>query len=153
MPGKEDAVRVSKREAAEEQIDQAIRSLLTDLFVCAVTLAGAAEDSLPDTERPEEVLVDLMRSHGPGRTGLSQKQLMQRFNGLRNWLKHHRANLPEVDVQQEDAVFMILRAYTKFTSVFGEKAVTPTMRDFEGWFRRNYPHWLEPPNRVPGIRG
>lgn len=138
-------MKVSKQYVAAEQIDQAIRLLFTNFIVSAVTLAAAAEVSLPDTDNSGGALFELMRDRGVNRTGLSQKELSdQHFNKVRNWLKHHISDVPEIDVQQENAVIMILRAYTKFTSVFGESAVTATMQDFEAWFRENYQHWLQP---------
>jgi hypothetical protein len=45
--------------------------------------------------------------------------------------------MPEIDAQRDDGVIMILRAYTEFTSAFGEDATTPTMKEFESWFREN----------------
>jgi hypothetical protein len=138
------AVRFSKQDAATLQIDQSIECLFANSLIPAITLAAAAEDSMPATENSEEVLVDLIRTQGPRRIGLSQKEVMDLFNKIRNWLKHHQPDQPEFDIQQGHAVFMILRAYTKFTSVYGNDAATPTMEAFEAWFRQNYRHWLGP---------
>ena len=79
-----------------------------------------------------------MKKQGEKRTGIPQSQLAnEHFNKLRNWLKHYDKTMPEIDAQRDDGVIMILRAYTEFTSAFGEDATTPTMKEFESWFREN----------------
>lgn len=140
-----ETMKVSKQDAAAEQIDQAICCLFNGFVISAVTLAGAAETSLLDDPISDGVLFPLMKSKGAKQTNLTQKTLAdEHFNKLRNWLKHDNANLPEANVRREDGVIMILRTYTKFTSVFGKRAVTMPMKAFESWFRENYQHWLQP---------
>jgi hemerythrin-like domain-containing protein len=91
-----------------------------------------------DNGKSGGVLFSSMKKQGEKRTGIPQSQLAnEHFNKLRNWLKHYDKTMPEIDAQRDDGVIMILRAYTEFTSAFGEDATTPTMKEFESWFREN----------------
>lgn len=138
---------MTKRDAASEQIDQAIRSFFDDRLATAVTLAGAAEGVLPEPANPGVALFHLMREKGalrPGPPQWSEKEVADLLNKARNWLKHQDADRSEVHLKEEHAVTMILRAHTKFTSAFGADAATETMLQFEAWFRQNYSHWLDP---------
>lgn len=135
-------MRLRRREATSEQIDQAIRSFFAGFTASALTLAGAAECSLPEGEDVDD-LFRVMKAAGNQR-GLPEKEVVSRINEVRDWLKHRKPDLSEIDIQEEHAAIMILRAYTKFTSTFGDNA-TPTMRQFEEWFRGKYQDWLHPP--------
>jgi hypothetical protein len=138
-------LKISKQEAAARQIDAAVDRLFANDLVCAITLSGAAEDSLIDpTEPDQQHLFALMKQNGVLRTGSSEQSLVNdHFNVVRNWLKHDKPE-PEIEIRQEDAVIMVLRAMTKFTAVYGTEAASPRMLSFEDWFRRNYSNWIEP---------
>lgn len=131
-------MRISRRDATSEQIDQAIHAFFTGLTASPVTLAGAAEASLPDVD---VFMLSVMKTMGSQR-GLSENEVVHRVNEVRDWLKHRKPEVPKMEIREEDAVGMILRAYTKFVAVFGKDAATPLMRKFEEWFRGNYQHWL-----------
>lgn len=138
------SIQISRRTASEQQIDDAISLLFKDRIPSAVTLAGAVESALEECPEPNESLFYLMKTQGEKRTGLSNKAVIDNhLNKLRNWLKHNNSTDFYVDVMQEDGVIMILRAYTKFTSVYGVAATTPIMKEFESWFRKHYGHWLQ----------
>jgi hypothetical protein len=135
-------MRFSKQAAAAAQIETAIDLFLAGDLVCVITLAGAAEDSLAEDSSGRS-FTDAISRLGPSRTGLTEKQLFSdHFNKIRNWLKHHQADTNDLEICREDAVIMLLRAYTKFYAVCGEEALTPSITSFEKWFRLHYPHWL-----------
>jgi hypothetical protein len=129
---------VSKQDAASEQIDQAIRSFFAGLVASAVTLAGAAESSLPAPEDPDSSLFCVLKTEGAKR-GLLEKDIIKLTNEVRDWPKHDKPHLSEIDLQEAHAVIMILRAYTKFTAAFGFGVVTPRMAEFEAWYREVAP--------------
>lgn len=136
-------MKASKREVASEQIDHAISSFRDGRYASAVTLAGAGEGVLPNDGNLDGALFHLMKALA-ARRGITENDIVVSLNRVRNWLKHDDVLPPEIDIQEEDVVTMILRAYTKFTSLFGDDAATPLMLEFESWFRGEYQHWLGP---------
>jgi len=48
-------IETSRKLAAQRQIDGAIAHLCESELECAITLAGAAEEVLPDTNEPEGI--------------------------------------------------------------------------------------------------
>jgi hypothetical protein len=105
FPGR---LEINRQQASLQQIDMAIEMLDRREWACAITLALAAESQLPEPENP--YVSDVLRS----RFG---KDFADRLNGPRNWLKH--AKDPETTTLHEmDAVMAILRAISKFTSLY-----------------------------------
>jgi hypothetical protein len=127
-------MKLTKHPAAAKQIDQAI-----GLFFQALTLAGAAECCMPHAG--PVTLFAMMKTLGQLRYDLSETELVSDYlNQVRNWLKHWGADQPpEIYLKAEDAAIMILRAYTKFTSLYDTASVSDEMLRFEKWFRANSP--------------
>lgn len=136
---------ISKEQSAAEHIDVAIQLFLSGKsLICALTLAGAAEDSMPKPSDTDTTLFSLMKRDGPTRFQREERDLVTSiFNKERNWLKHEKDAEPLIDITQNDALIMILRAYTKYTAVYGSERETPAMRRFESWFRITHPHWVD----------
>jgi hypothetical protein len=132
-------MKLTKRGAAAKQIDQAIGLFFREDYPCAVTLAGAAECCMPDAG--PEVLFAMLKTLGQRRYDLSETALVSGYlNRVRNWLKHwEKDQPPEIYVNPEDAAIMALRAYTKFTSLYGTASASDEMIRFEKWFRANSP--------------
>ena len=63
------------------------------------------------------------------------------FNEIRNWLKHDN---PEATIEMDtnDAVIMLVRAISKYTAVFDEKAETECFRKFYDWMQAHRTDWL-----------
>jgi hypothetical protein len=122
--------------ASMRQINAAIEHMHRDDYECAITLAGAAEGMLPDTDEPHfrQKMKELagapeIKAAG-GATGP---------NDYINWLKHaslmkggpgiENAIIPLIEV-----IAVIWRAITKFRVTYPEVR-TPQMLSFENWAR------------------
>jgi hypothetical protein len=104
-------------------IDMAIEMIHRRQWACAVTLALAAETQMPDSERPY-VSSALRSQYG--------SEFIDNLNEPRNWLKHAKA--PDaVAIYEMEAVMAILRAISKFESLYG--AWSENMAAFDAWFK------------------
>jgi hypothetical protein len=80
---------------------------------CAITLAGAAEEILPNTNGPHAF--EIMRDHP------TFKRIGWDWNEARNWLKHYDEAKPEFRTfHQSEAALIIYRAITKFAAIYDE---------------------------------
>jgi len=134
------AVELTKVDAAFNQIMAAIEMLLRGRYECALTLAGAAEEMLPETPQSafgwlrETPVPDELLDHDYA--AFNEKMRATFWNTERNWLKHDKQ--PNVmKVRRLDAKTMIARAVTHLppdTPVAPENdALLQTF--FDLWFR------------------
>ena len=118
----EEALTLTKVEAAVRQTEAAIEAFKRGDFDIAVTLAGAAEDMLP--EKNDNAFAVMRDS--PGRPEPhSKKELISELNLRRDWLKHEGPPYTLV-IGREDAASMIVRAISKLDR-------TEAMTAFLGW--------------------
>jgi hypothetical protein len=102
-------IETTRQQAALRQIDAAIGHLLNTEPECAITLAAAAENILPDTN--ERHVWKYWREHPKFRE--------VDMNETVNWLKHH--NPPdERFIFESEVAFVIFRAMTKYAAVYKE---------------------------------
>jgi hypothetical protein len=143
--------KISKIQAAQHQLEGAIANLFLGNWSAAITLAGAAEDILPNHQDYGD-LFTVAKTNGPARHGRSEKEIAELLNEVRNWLKHHQMGSKEfkadIEVTQIDAVVMVLRAYTRFCAhhapIEKNEILSEHLGIFENWFRENYADWLVP---------
>jgi hypothetical protein len=126
----QDQIETSRKLAAQRQIDAAIAHLKNVEFECAITLAGAAEEMLPDTNTAHAF--PIMRDHP------TFKKLDWDWNEARNWLKHYDEEKTETRIfHQSEAAVIIYRAISKFFVVYGE--MPNRWQQFLAWgARRDY---------------
>jgi hypothetical protein len=132
---------VSKADAAKVQLERAIRLYDEGDWICALTLACAAEGVLPPGTGP-----DVFSSIGPQATAKGRDPKMEKHsaNVLCNWLKHsgdsQREHAPSIEIEPTNAALMIVRAITRFRAATGGQ--TPPMDAFERLFRERYPQFV-----------
>jgi hypothetical protein len=102
-------IEVVKKQAAQRQIDAAIEHIYKSEFECAVTLAAAAEASLPDTKN----------DHGWAYLKRHPTFKEVDYNETINWLKHDIQPDTRVIFEYETAV-IIFRAQSKYVAVYRE---------------------------------
>ena len=135
-------MQMTKRDAAAEQIDQAIRLLREGYLASAVTLAGAAEDSMPATS--EATLFHWLKSNGAEVLGVTESAVVSKYlNFARDWLKHDRPEA-EIDLAPAESLFMIARAWSKFIMVYGESAQTEIMIEAAAQMSGSIQGYLKP---------
>ena len=123
---------ITKQQAALRQINAAILHLHAGEHECAITLAGAAEDLLGDTE-PDHLWKVLMTRKPQGH---SEKEWATMFNETRNWLKHPTETLgDERSIDEFETVIMLIRATSKFIARYGKGS--KQMGDFVEWCRKH----------------
>ncbi|MEO8757651.1 MAG: hypothetical protein ABI398_07860 [Devosia sp.] len=125
-------MKMSKRQAVEQLIDGAIRAHESEEHAVAITLAGAAEDAMPDVDQKHIFTVtrDAFIGHAdPGGEPKSEKQVVRMLNAERDWLKHNNRNQPD-EMDLGGSITWILRAISKFQAMYGRDAETATMQDF-----------------------
>lgn len=127
-----------KSELAEIQLDEAIRQFLDQRnFICAATLAGAAEEifgSLLTREGIPNALDQLHESWSNGKLpAMESKEFRKQLNLVKNQLKH--AGDPafdELEVGEADAMLLIARAagmHPRFAD-----APTAELERFRNWW-------------------
>lgn len=126
-------MRMTKQQAVEQLIDGAIRSHDAGQHACAITLAGAAEDAMPDPAERHLFLIarDAFRGTNPDPAlqAKDEKQVVAELNAERNWLKHNNSSQP-AEMDLDDSILWIVRSMSKFHGVYGRDAETTTMREF-----------------------
>lgn len=114
------------------QIHAAIEHINRGDFECAITLAGAAEGMLPDTNQPHfrrKVLA--LEKAMP----VSDKKF-NRANTFINWLKHGTldAGGPRYEtatIELLEPLVVIYRAITKFGAIYDD--LSPQMKCYNRW--------------------
>ncbi len=114
----------SKFDSSHRQTETAIILFKEGKYDCAITLASAAENMLPDTEKWH--IFQALKA--------DERYNEMRYNLMINWLKHsdgpetraERATLSELEV-----VVIIARAISKFIAVYGETC--QNFEDFLNW--------------------
>jgi hypothetical protein len=99
-------LQTSKKESAARQLRSAVAHFENGDLDCAITLAGAAEGILPDTDDP--YLFKMLRNHPDVDFDL---------NLVVNWLKHP-VGPEETIVGVGEATIVIARAISKFIAVY-----------------------------------
>lgn len=120
------------------QINAATDHLHREDFECAITLAGAAEGMLPETDashfrqKLKALPASVEVKAAGGATGA---------NDYINWLKHGSfSGGPRVEsatITELEVIATIWRAITKFEAIYGDgpKERTPQMLSFANWAR------------------
>lgn len=112
-------MRLSKADAATHQLDRAICLFLEGDYLCALTLAGAAEEVLGSLSRRAglQAAIDVIAAHHRADTdaALSAKEHLSLISSIanrtRNRAKHaNNAAEQEVEIEQLDPLQMIMRA-------------------------------------------
>lgn len=133
-------ITITKKQAAARQIQAAIFHAENSDFVCAITLAAAAEGVIQNPAKP--FLLEQMKER------LSFNELD--YNAVINWLKHsHGAN--EVVITDFEVAIVILRAISKFSAAFGE--VSEKMSDFRAFALAHYEIRQPDAANTPSIGG
>ena len=121
---------ISKLDAAQIQLDSAIDHFFQGDHVCAVTLAGAAEDifaGLLNEEDLESAFQFLYNWYQKTYNKTVSKSYFsqQILNLVRNWLKHSDADThTQIDITERDSIMMLMRAlpcYFKLANSHTEK--------------------------------
>jgi hypothetical protein len=136
-----DQIDTNVRFASMRQINAAIEHLHQGDWECAITLAGAAEGKLPDTDEPH--FRQKVRS-------LSMSPEIQLAGGATgpndyiNWLKHGTLvkggpRIENASITELEAIATIWRAISKFEAgyVKGPAHQTPQMLSFTNWARKH----------------
>ena len=141
--------RYTKRRIAEIQLEQAVKLLLTGDPVCALTLAGAAEEilgkmvaakglstTLEDWVAYERSMWDYAvpraAAQGKAITIPNDKELHRRMNHARNEFKHNERgkNSSVAAYYNWEAEDMILRAIKNFYKLFDKPPRSKLVRDW-----------------------
>ena len=145
--GFEDDTNVSKSEIAQTQLVEAISLFLAGKYLCAITLAGAAEAVLAgllaqrgNSSVVEESVAAIQRIREyTGLTligGKTKNEAFNEWNDARNKLKHHGKNEDENLTLNlfDEAYWMIRRAAAN-----ADKLTLPIVNqgDFENWVIQN----------------
>lgn len=141
--GYEEDIEISKSEIATIQLEEAILLFLDEKFLCALTLAGAAEEIFSRlansigrpsaAEGSAAAILDLKNRGGvAGLADVSQSSLIKQWNKGRNAVKHHDPKESEIVVLNvfDEAYWMIRRGLDN------AKVVGVPIRnelDFENW--------------------
>ncbi|WDR00879.1 hypothetical protein PSC71_09140 [Devosia sp. J2-20] len=118
---------LSKELGAARQVDAAIDAFIAGHYDVAITLAGAAEGMLEDTNG--EALFNKLLEHPKAREQFSKKEWNSILNTERDWLKHLTPDLPEtIEISLDEAAYMIARAASKI-AVWSDQ-----MAEFRLWY-------------------
>ena len=129
-------VQVTKKQAVCILIEGAIRAFESNDEVCAISLAGAAEEAMPSAEETLfvmlKVLIDLALNLFPRLFSDRSIKAGDVLNAERNWLKHYNVG-EEATMDIEGSWLMLRRALSRYDAVYTEKEMTETMLTF--WLR------------------
>lgn len=145
--GYEDATAISKSEIARIQLERAIGLFLEGDFLCAITLAGAAEavyagiledKGMPSAVEDSVVAIQAIRERTTNSPmeGKLKNQLFNGWNATRNDLKHHgKGKSVVVSVNLfDEAYWMIRRGLENARKL---DAPIANEQDFENWIILN----------------
>ena len=141
--GYQDDTQIGKREIAQTQLKEAIALFLDEKFLCAITLAGAAEEVLArllnvadEKSVVEESVESIQRLRET--TGLaimenrSKKEIFNLWNNARNTIKHHNENSEEnVTINLFDEAYWMIKRALANASKLGVPISNAV--DFENW--------------------
>jgi len=141
--GYEDDTEISKSEIAREQLIEAITLFLQQKFLCAVTLAGAAECVFAGllnakgekaiVERSVEAIEKLREMTGLAvMENLPANKIYKQWNTTRNSIKHHDKNEESIVTINffDEAYWMIKRALSNASNL---GIPISNEIDFENW--------------------
>jgi hypothetical protein len=106
---------VSKKDSARRQILMASICVLDGDWECAITLAGAAEGQIENTEQP--TLFSMMKGSKLRGRFKSEREYVTFANGVRDWLKHDSDQKDKL-ICEFEAVFMVGRALSKYYNAY-----------------------------------
>jgi hypothetical protein len=126
------------RLASMRQIHRAIDHCVDGEYECAITLAGAAEGILQDTDKPHFRQKEIEVSKSPEITSAGGNVGL---NDYANWLKHGRLvrggpRIENATIPAEESVKWVWRAISKYKAVYDD--LTPQMLSFQTWAK----NWL-----------
>jgi hypothetical protein len=134
---------ISKTDIARTQLVEAIELFLAGKYLCAITLAGAAEEvfaRLLNQRQEKSVVEESFQAiqHIRETTGLSAKgvktksEIFNEWNSARNTLKHHGKSDDEIVTINlfDEAYWMIKRSLANAENL---KASIRNQLDFENW--------------------
>lgn len=118
---------ITRQEAIVEMIDGAITACMRGQYACAITLAGAAEGAMPETENSKKFYNAAVIKLYTGAFNCTDKQADKILNAERNWLKHFDPGKPE-QIVTDHAWFYVVRAYAMFKTTYNGAEETRKMR-------------------------
>lgn len=141
--GYQDDTQIGKREIAQTQLREAIALFLDEKFLCAITLAGAAEEILArllnaggEQSVVEESVDAIQRLRET--TGLAimesrpKKEIFNLWNNARNTIKHHNEKSEEsVTINLFDEAYWMIKRALGNASKLGVPISNEV--DFENW--------------------
>ncbi len=141
--GFEDDTQISKHDISRQQLQEAITLFVSNKFLCAITLAGAAEEVFRGllnakseksvTEESVDRIEELRQSTGLAvMENRSRKEIYGHWNRTRNDIKHHDGDDSDIVVINlfDEAYWMITRSLAN-ASKLGISVRNKT--DFEAW--------------------
>lgn len=135
--GNPQSIETTVRFASMRQVHAAIDHLYRGDFECAITLAGAAEGMLPDTDSPH---FRQKAKELAARPEIKAAGVATGPNDFINWLKHGTLvkDGPRVEtatITEIEVVATIWRGITKFEAIYGDgpNDRTPQMLSFANW--------------------
>jgi hypothetical protein len=141
--GYQDDSSLRKVEIARLQLSEAINLFVSEKFLCALTLAGAAEEILgrlavmggqPSTiQASAAAILELKNKLGlTSLNSVTEKSMFQSWNAARNTVKHHDKSDPDPVVMNlcDEAYWMIRRAIANGKLINLE---IDNAQDFENW--------------------
>ena len=109
-----DTFNITREKSISCQIESAIQLYFSKNYLSSLTLAAAAEDATPNTEKPHLYLLAKQTGEEKG-----LKKVHDMINGTKNWLKHWDETKPqEINFDTIETVFMITRAITKYSAYY-----------------------------------
>ncbi len=136
-----------KTEIARVQLTEAINLFVSEKFLCALTLAGAAEEILgrlavmrgqpSTTQAAAAKILELKDKLGlAALSSTSEKSLFRSWNAARNIAKHHNGSDPDPVVMNtcDEAYWMIRRALANARLI---SLNVNNAQDFENWVIMN----------------
>jgi hypothetical protein len=141
--GFEDDTQITKGEIAKTQLVEAINLFLAGKYLCAITLAGAAEEVLARLLNQQGEISVVEKSfqsiqHIREKTGLSvmdgkpKNEIFNEWNSARNTLKHHGKTDDEIVTINlfDEAYWMIKRGLANAEKL---EILIKNQLDFENW--------------------
>ncbi|MEZ5932545.1 MAG: hypothetical protein R3F54_11410 [Alphaproteobacteria bacterium] len=131
---------MSRQQAATEQLEEAIDCFFDGALAAAITLAGAVEGMFQPPEDGSLDLFSCLKRVGAER-GHDESSLLWRLNVVRNWLKHSHDE-DQIRIEKEEAMIMLVRAITRYTSQYEDDTVPPKLTKFGEFLEKDYPNWI-----------